>query len=77
MKGSVAQEIIKQVKVLPDDLQRQVLTYLSTLNASGKRGVPGSQLLRFAGVIPPRGLKRMSRAIDAECDWHDSWKQGG
>ena len=68
MKGSVAQEIVKQVRGLPDSLQRQVLAYVETLNASRQHGVPGSQLLRFAGTIPTHDLERMSRAIETECE---------
>ena len=68
MKSSVAQEIVKQVKGLPDNLQRQVLAYVQTLNASGQHGVRGSRLSRFAGAIPSRDLRRMSRAIETECE---------
>ncbi len=68
MKGSVAQEIARQVKVLPDDLQRRVLTYVETLKAPAQRGVRGSQLLRFAGAIPSRDLRRIRKAIETGCE---------
>jgi len=68
MKSSVAQEIIKQVKELPDDALRQVLDYIETLNPSDKHEVTGSQMLRFAGTIPSRDLRRMKQAIEAECE---------
>ena len=68
MKASVTQEIVRQVKILPDNLQRQVLAYVETLKTPRQQGVPGAQLLRFAGVIPSRDLARMSRAIETECE---------
>ncbi|MCX5757162.1 MAG: hypothetical protein NTU83_01385 [Candidatus Hydrogenedentes bacterium] len=68
MKASVTQEIVRQVKILPDNLQRQVLAYVETLNASTQHGIPGSQLLRFAGTIPADDLERMSRAIETDCE---------
>jgi hypothetical protein len=72
MKGSVAQKIVNQVEVLPDNLQRQALAYVETLTASGQHGVPGQQLLRFAGTIPPRDLKRMRRVIEMGCEYVNS-----
>jgi hypothetical protein len=68
MKASIAQEIAKQVKVLPNDLQRRVLAYVETLNVSRQRGVPGTELVRFAGAISRSDLNRMSRAIASACE---------
>ena len=65
MKGSIAQEIVKEVDVLPDALQRQVLAYVKTLRAPEQRGTPGKRLLQFAGAIPVRDLESMRQAIES------------
>jgi hypothetical protein len=49
-------------------LQWQVLEYSRTLVSSQVRGVPGQQLLRFAGAIPPDDLLLMREAIEQDCE---------
>jgi hypothetical protein len=43
-----------------------VLEYSRTLVSSQVRGVPGQQLLRFAGAIPPDDLLLMREAIERD-----------
>lgn len=68
MSGLIANEIVKQLEALPGGLQRQVLEYVQRLKASGTSGVPGKELVRFAGVIPPDDLERMREAIESGCE---------
>jgi len=65
MNNSIITQVIEQLTHLPGNLQRQVLEYAQSLKASLQRGVPGRQLLRFAGVIPLDDLQLMHAAIDA------------
>ena len=72
MSSQIARRIEKELGVLSDELQRQVLKYMQTLKGAPPRGVSGKELLRFAGAIPPRDLLRMSRAIEAGCERVDA-----
>ncbi len=66
MNPSIIEEVFERLKVMPQSLQQQVLEFTRTLgNSTTVKGVRGSQLLRFAGTIPPDDLNLMSEAIDA------------
>ena len=53
MEASVLSEIVKKIKALPDNLQRQVLIFVDALQISSTRGISSKSLLEFAGTIPP------------------------
>ena len=65
---------MKKIKILPNDLQRQVLVFVDTLQtqASSRRGVSGKLLLKFAGTISANDLRGMGEAIEAGCERVDS-----
>jgi hypothetical protein len=64
MSISIIDEVVEQLKVMPQHLQRQVLQFVRSLAETQVQGTPGRQLLRFAGSIPPNDLQRMSEAIE-------------
>jgi hypothetical protein len=68
MSKNLETEIGEQVLVLPADEHRLVLDFARTLAVSKIQGVPGKQLLRFAGTIPNEDLQRMSAAIEEGCE---------
>lgn len=61
-------EIVSHLHSLPYTLQRKVLEFTRALVRSVPRGVPGNQLLRFAGTIPRDDVMRMRRAIEEGCE---------
>jgi hypothetical protein len=63
MISSVIPVVVEQMESLPTDLQRLVLDFVRTLQTSTRQGVPGRQLLRFAGTIPVDEVTRINRAI--------------
>ena len=65
----LVEQIIHAVMRLTPDAQQKVLDFTSALMP---RGVPGKELLRFAGTIPADDLERMTRAIEAECERIDA-----
>ncbi len=67
MNNSTTTQIVEKLTSLPDDLQQKVLEYVQTL-VSLSHGVPGRQLLRFAGIIPFDDLQRMRDAIETGCE---------
>lgn len=48
----IKEELEKQLEKLPTELQKQVLDFPHELVHARHQGVPGKQLLAFAGTIP-------------------------
>ena len=72
MDTPVLNEIVKKIKSLPDNLQRQVLIFVDALQVSSLKGTRGKLLLKFAGTIPSDDLIIMKQAIEAGCEQIDS-----
>lgn len=71
MNISIINEVIEQLKAMPQDLQWQVLEFARLLTKSQVRGTPGQELLRFAGSIPPDDIQLMGEAIKQSCEQVD------
>jgi hypothetical protein len=65
---AVKKELIDQVGRLDYEHQRRVLDFARALAMTGPKGVPGKQLLSFAGAIPAEDLKAMQQAIEDGCE---------
>lgn len=72
MSESVIPMVVEQMLVLPDDMQRKVLAYLQDLRATLHRGIPGKQLVQFAGLIEAEDLEQMQQAIERDCEQVDN-----
>ncbi|MDZ8109118.1 MAG: hypothetical protein RM338_26320 [Nostoc sp. DedQUE12a] len=72
MDTSIVDQVIEQLKVMPQDLQWQVLEFARTLAGSTIHGVTGQQLLRFAGSIPADDIQLIREAIEQDCDQVDT-----
>ncbi|MDP2157570.1 MAG: hypothetical protein Q8K68_07680 [Nitrospirota bacterium] len=57
-----------QIGQLDYEHQRRVLDFARALALSGVKGVPGKQLLSFAGAISIDDLKAMEQAIANGCE---------
>ncbi|MBE9142363.1 hypothetical protein [Planktothrix mougeotii] len=68
MNISIIDEVVEQLKVMPEDLQWQVLKFARTLVKKEVRGTTGQQLLRFAGCISSDDLQLMRQAIEQDCE---------
>ncbi len=68
MTTSIADQIIEQLKIMPQDLQYQVLEFARSLKNSKIKCVPGKELLRFSGSIPKEDLQLISEAIKQDCE---------
>jgi hypothetical protein len=71
MTTSIIDQIVEQLRDMPQSLQWQVFEFTSTLKDSRIRGVSGQQLLRFAGAIPSDDLHLMQEAIEQDCEQVD------
>lgn len=67
----IIEQVVEQLESLPENLQRRVLEFVQSLKGSAFRGVPGKQLIRFAGFIPLDDLQLMRQAIESGCEQVD------
>ncbi len=65
---SIEQEIITQLERLPLEKQQQVLHFVRALTIDKPLGVPGKDLLHFAGTIEPSDLQVMAQVIEEDCE---------
>lgn len=63
----IGKQIIRRLQELEEAQQLQVLDFTESLVQKKKLGVPGKNLLRFAGSIPESELELISQAIAKEC----------
>lgn len=68
MSVSIIDAVIEQLKDMPQSLQFQVLEFAQTLARDQGRGIPGRQLLSFAGSIYPEDLYLIQKAIEEDCN---------
>jgi hypothetical protein len=68
MNIPIIDEVVEQLKVMSQPLQRQVLEFVRSLVKVEVRGTPGQQLLRFAGSISSDDLQLMREAIERDCE---------
>lgn len=71
MNIAIIDEVVEQLKVMPQHLQWQVLEFVRSLVKAEVRGTPGQQLLRFAGSIPSDNLQLIREAIEQDCEQID------
>jgi hypothetical protein len=72
LNATVKKEIINQIGQLDYEYQRRVLDFARALAVTGPKGVPGKQLLSFAGTIHADDLKDMGQAIEVNCEKVDT-----
>ncbi len=68
MNIPIINEVVEQLKIMPEHLQWQVLEFARSLAKAEVRGTSGQQLLRFAGSIPADDLQIMREAIEQGCE---------
>jgi hypothetical protein len=71
MGNTIKTRVIEQLDTLPESLQRQVLEFVQALRVVARRGVPGTQLLQFAGAIPADDLETIQQTIEDGCEQVD------
>jgi hypothetical protein len=72
MSALIIDEVIEQMKKLPEDKQRRVLEFTRELTVSRPRGTPGRELLRFVGAISKESAEMMRKAIEEDCERIDA-----
>jgi hypothetical protein len=64
MNSYIIEKVIDQSKVMPREMQWRVLEFTRALNHSTPRGVPGQQLLSFAGAISQEDVKLINDVLE-------------
>ena len=70
-KSTTIQEIVKQLKPLSLEQQRQVLDFMLELSGEPPKQYPGKNLLQFIGTISKEDLKIMKQTIEEGCEQVD------
>ncbi len=68
MSDALRDQILEQVDILPLEERRRVLDFARALAASAPSGVPGKDLLRFAGMFDVHDARRIAEAIEDGCE---------
>ena len=64
-------QLLEQFDKLSPEQQRRLVEFAQSLATTRPRGVPGRELLSFAGTIDADDLRRMADAIDNDCEQID------
>lgn len=67
----IINQVVEQLKIMPQPMQSEVLKFAYTLANSKIQGTSGQNLLQFAGAIPVEDLKLMQEVIKQECEQVD------
>jgi hypothetical protein len=66
MDTLVIEKVVEQLQGLPYELQWRVLEFARALALTTPRGIPGRELLPFAGAVPLSEAELMRQAIEQE-----------
>ena len=65
---TVQNQLREQLEHLPAEKQHQVLEFARSLVKAKESGVPGKDLLKFAGAIDAEDLIAIKKAINEGCE---------
>lgn len=72
MDTPIIEKVIEQLRDLPQELQWRVFEFTRALAISTPQGIPGQQLLIFAGGISSEDAQLMREAIEQGCEQVDA-----
>lgn len=67
-ESSTEKEILEEIHKLGKAEQKRVLEFARSLMSATPRGVPGKNLLQFAGTIDKSDLNEIARSIEEACE---------
>ena len=71
ISSPLKKEILDKLDLLAIEEQRRVLDFTRALTETKTVGIPGRDLLQFAGTIEKTELESMKRAIEDGCERAD------
>ena len=72
VEATIKEQILSDLERLSPDLQARAAQLVHGLVSAAPRGVPGRDLLRFAGTIDAESIREMEEAIEDGCERIDS-----
>jgi len=69
--STLRDRIMEEVSGLPPPLQQRVLDFVKTLARTTANGVPGKDLVRFAGVLLPEEIAAIARVVEEDYERMD------
>ena len=67
MNQVLIERVTHQLELLPDDVIQRVLTFINTLKHHRIKGIPGIQLMKFAGTLRAEDGEQMLHTIEHDC----------
>jgi hypothetical protein len=61
-------ELLERMDKLTPTMQKHVVEYAKSLVESSPQGTPGSELMKFAGIMTPEEAKEFLQAIEEDCE---------
>ena len=71
MDTPIVNEVVENMRDMPHELQWRVLEFARALAQSTPHGLPGKQMLRFAGTISLADIDLMRADIEKSCEQVD------
>jgi hypothetical protein len=68
VKPAVKEQILSDLERLSPEMQARAAQLVHGLVSSTPKGVPGRDLLRFAGTIDAGSIREMEEAIEDGCE---------
>ena len=68
VEAAVKEQILNDLEQLSPDMQARAAQLVHGLVSAAPRGVPGRDLLRFAGAIDAESVREMEEAIEDGCE---------
>ncbi len=71
---SMRDEVLRELEKLDTADQKRVMDFVRALGSGEPRGTHGSELTRFAGILPEESIDEMMAAIEDGCERiDDEW----
>jgi hypothetical protein len=68
VEPTVKEQILNDLERLSPEMQARAAQLVHSLVSTTPRGVPGRDLLRFAGTIDAESIREMEEAIEDGCE---------
>ncbi len=66
--SALQEELRQKMDQLSPAMQRRVLDFARAMAESTPQGVPGNELLQFAGIMSPSEADEFLRGIEEDCE---------
>ena len=68
VEATIKEQILSDLEQLSPEMQVRAAQFVHGLVESAPKGIPGRDLLRFAGAIDAESIREMEEAIEDGCE---------